>query len=93
MFNLKVQGCSQVYSVGVQVHTDHIRWGIVEVKVSRVNAHNEGTWCIEDPRQRQRAKRDIRTLPLEWEDHLKGDNDNGVPFINITNPLTIFIPF
>lgn len=61
---------SQVYSVGVQVHTDDVGWGIVEVKVSGVHTHDKGTRRVQDPRQRERTQGDIRTLPLERKDHL-----------------------
>lgn len=63
----------QVDSVGVQVHTDDIRRGVVKVKVAGVHAHYEGTGGIEDARQGERAEGDVGTLPLEGEDHLRRD--------------------
>lgn len=63
----------QVDSVGVQIHTDNIWWGVVKVKVAGVHAHYERTRSVEDARQRERAQWDVGTLPLEGKDHLRRD--------------------
>lgn len=63
----------QVDSVGVQIHADHVRRGVVKVEVARVHPDDKRTGGVEDARQRERAQGDVGTLPLEGEDHLRRD--------------------
>lgn len=71
----KASQSSQVDSVCVQVHTNHIWWGIIEVKVSGVHADNERTGRVQNPSQREGTQWDVGTLPLERKDHLEGQID------------------
>lgn len=72
---LKFDRCLQVDSVGVQVHTNNICWGIIEVKVSGVHSDNERTRRIQNLSHRERTQRDVGTLPLERKDHLEEETD------------------
>lgn len=58
--------------VGVQIYTADVSRGHVEVKVSRVHAHDEGARSAEHIGQRQRAQGDVGARPVEGEDHLNG---------------------
>lgn len=57
--------------VGVQVNTDDISRGIVQVKIAGVDAHDEGHGGAQDVRQHQWAQRNVGALPMQWEDHLQ----------------------
>lgn len=62
--------CSLGDGVGVQIHTADVSWGHIEVKVSGVHPHDKRTRRAEHIGQGQRTQRDVRTGPVEGEDHL-----------------------
>lgn len=57
--------------VGVEVDADDIGWWIVQIEITGVDAYNEGHWGVQHISQHQRAQRDVRALPVQWEDHLQ----------------------
>lgn len=66
--------CSLEDGVCVQVNAAHVWWGVVEVKVARVQSHDEGTGGAQNVGEGQRAQRDVRAGPVEGENHLRRTN-------------------
>lgn len=87
ILHLKETACIHIYSyfiyvyflpmssledgVCVQVHAAHVRWGVVQIKVTRIHPDDERTRGAQHISQRQGAQRNIRARPVEREDHLR----------------------
>ena len=56
--------------VGVQVDADHVRGGVVQVKVAGVDAHNKGHRCQQHVGHLQRTQWDVGAEPAQGEAHL-----------------------